>query len=162
MRRPDDMLLRPAVQPVAPAGTQTACRNFGNADGQTCCNAGRPFAFAVATFKTTIGCNREIVAKEANMADNTHWDTFKAESGNVLNKVKMLIHEGNVRRVVVKHGGRTVAEFPLTAGVLGAVLAPVLAAIGALVALLQECTIEVEREQWETAREETPQTAARS
>jgi hypothetical protein len=94
------------------------------------------------------------------VADNTYWDTFKAESGNVLNKVKMLIHEGNVRRVVVKHGGRTVAEFPLTAGVLGAVLAPVLAAIGALVALLQECTIEVERERPASGREEPPQSVA--
>ena len=78
-----------------------------------------------------------------------YWETFKAESGSVLNKVKMLIHEGNVRRVVVKNDGRTVAEFPLTAGVVGAVLAPVLAAIGALVALMQDCTIEVERERQE-------------
>jgi hypothetical protein len=45
----------------------------------------------------------------------------------------------------VKQGTRTVAEFPLTAGVVGAVLAPVLAAIGALIALLNDCTIEVER-----------------
>ena len=65
----------------------------------------------------------------------------------MLGKLKGFIHEGNVRRVVVKHEGRTLAEFPLTAGVVGAVLAPVLAAIGALVALLQDCTIEVEREQ---------------
>ena len=42
------------------------------------------------------------------MTDQTYWDTFKGESGSVLNKVKMLIHEGNVRRVVVKHDGRTV------------------------------------------------------
>jgi hypothetical protein len=55
------------------------------------------------------------------------------------------VHEGNVRRVVVKQGERTVAEFPLTAGVVGTVVAPVLAAIGALVALLNDCTIEVER-----------------
>ena len=79
------------------------------------------------------------------MADKTYWDTFKAESGNALGKIKGLIHEGNVRRVVVKHDDRVIAEFPLTAGVVGAVLAPVLAAIGALVALLQDCTIEVER-----------------
>ncbi len=91
------------------------------------------------------------------MADNTYWDTFKAESGNVVNKVRTLIHEGNVRRVVVKYEGRSVAEFPLTAGVVGAVLAPVLAAIGALVALLQECTIEIERERRDTDRDERPQ-----
>ena len=90
------------------------------------------------------------------MTDKTYWDTFKAESGNVLNRIKAIIHEGNVRRVVVKQGGRTVAEFPLTAGVVGAVLAPVLAAIGALMALLQGCTIEVERERDEASRDEPP------
>ena len=79
------------------------------------------------------------------MAENTYWDTFKTESENVLEKVKQLIHAGNVRRVIVKHQGRTVAEFPLTLGVVGAALAPVVAAIGAVVALLKECTIEVER-----------------
>ena len=93
------------------------------------------------------------------MADKTHWDTFKAESGSVLNRIRALVHEGNVRRVVVKQGSHTVAEFPLTAGVVGAVLAPVLAAIGALVALLQDCTIEVEREQSEVGREEEPRRA---
>ena len=69
------------------------------------------------------------------MSDKTYWDSFKAESENVVSKIKALIHEGNVRRVVIQQGGRTVAEFPLTAGGIGAVLAPVLAAIGALVAL---------------------------
>lgn len=76
----------------------------------------------------------------------TFWESFKTESENVVDKLKQLIHEGNVRRVVIQHQGRTVAEFPLTAGVVGAVLAPVLAAIGAIVALLKDCTIQVERE----------------
>jgi Domain of unknown function (DUF4342) len=75
----------------------------------------------------------------------TFWESFKAEGENAVEKVTQLVHEGNVRRIVVKHEGRTVAEFPLTAGVVGAVLAPVLAAIGALLALKKECTIEVER-----------------
>ena len=79
------------------------------------------------------------------MKAKTVWETFKAEGENVVEKVKQVVHEGNVRRVVVKHDGRKVAEFPLTAGVVGAVLAPVLAAIGALVALMQDCTIEIER-----------------
>jgi uncharacterized protein DUF4342 len=96
------------------------------------------------------------------MSDRTYWDTLKAESGNVLNRLKALIREGNVRRVVVKQEGRTIAEFPLTAGVVGAVLAPVLAALGALVALLQDCTIEVERERPEAARDEPAQSIARS
>ena len=95
------------------------------------------------------------------MADKTYWDSFKAESENILGKIKALIREGNVRRVVVQHEGRTVAEFPLTAGVVGAVLAPVLAAIGALVALLQDCTIQVERTTTESARDDRAQTAAR-
>ena len=79
------------------------------------------------------------------MTPKTVWETFKAEGENVVEKVKQIVHEGNVLRVVVKHEGRKVAEFPLTAGVVGAVLAPVLAAIGALVALMKECTIEIER-----------------
>ena len=79
------------------------------------------------------------------MKAKTVWETFKAEGENVVEKVKEIVHEGNVRRVVVKHQGRKVAEFPLTAGVVGAVLAPVLAAIGVLVALMKDCTIEIER-----------------
>jgi hypothetical protein len=68
-------------------------------------------------------------------------------SGNdVLEQAKRLIHEGNVRKVIVKQDERVVAEFPLTVGVGVAVLAPVVAAIGALVALLANCTIEVEKE----------------
>ena len=79
------------------------------------------------------------------MADKTCWESFKVESETVVDKVKNLIHEGNVRRVVVQHQGRTIAEFPLTAGVVGTVLAPVLAAVGAVVALLEDCTIQIER-----------------
>jgi hypothetical protein len=79
------------------------------------------------------------------MSDKTFWETIKTESENVLDKLKQLIHEGNVRRIVIQHQGHTVAEFPVTAGVLGAVLAPVLAAVGAIVALLKDCTIQVER-----------------
>jgi hypothetical protein len=79
------------------------------------------------------------------MTDRTWWESVEATGGELLEKLKQLIAEGNVRRVVVKQEGRIVAEFPLTFGVVGAVIAPVLAAIGALVALLNRCTIEVER-----------------
>ena len=79
------------------------------------------------------------------MTDKTAWESFKAESENVVDKIKSVIHEGNVRRVIVQHEGRTIAEFPLTAGVVGTVLAPVLAAVGALVALLKDCTVHIER-----------------
>ncbi len=62
-----------------------------------------------------------------------------------MDTLKKLVHEGNVRRVIVKQDGRTVVEFPLTVGVIGTVFAPMLAAAGALAAVLSECTIEVER-----------------
>jgi len=75
----------------------------------------------------------------------TSKETFQLQGGQVLDKVRQLIHEGNVRRITVKHDGRTIAEFPLTVGVVGTIFAPILAAIGALAALLAECTIEVER-----------------
>jgi hypothetical protein len=79
------------------------------------------------------------------MSEQTFWQTIEAKGGALLEQLKDLIAEGNVRRVRVRQKDRTVAEFPLTIGVVGAVLAPVLAAIGALAALLTECTIEVER-----------------
>jgi Domain of unknown function (DUF4342) len=79
------------------------------------------------------------------MTAKTFWESFKAEGENAAERLKQVVHEGNVRRVVVKQGDRIVAEFPLTAGVVGVVIAPVLAAIGALVAMMQDCTIEVER-----------------
>jgi len=89
------------------------------------------------------------------MSEKTFWESIKLDGGSIVDKVKELIHEGNVRRVVVKQGGRTIAEFPLTAGVVGAVLAPVLAALGALVALAKDCTIEVERGHADEPREKS-------
>jgi predicted ArsR family transcriptional regulator len=76
---------------------------------------------------------------------HTFWEKLEGTTNQVLEQLKTLIDEGNVRRVVVRQQGRTVAEFPLTAGVIGAVIAPVAAAIGALTALLADCTIEVEK-----------------
>jgi len=77
--------------------------------------------------------------------ERTFWQKLEGTTDNILNQLKKLIEEGNIRRVVVKQRGRTVAEFPLTAGVIGAVIAPVAAAIGAITALLTECSIEVEK-----------------
>jgi hypothetical protein len=85
------------------------------------------------------------------MADRTCWESVKAEGGAVLDKLREIIREGNVRRVRVRQGDRTIAEFPLTAGVVGVVLAPALAAIGALVALAKDCSIDVERDRPSTA-----------
>ena len=95
------------------------------------------------------------------MADKTWWESIKFDSEGILDRIKTLIHEGNVRRVVIQHQGHTVAEFPLTAGVVGAVLAPVVAAIGALVALLKDCTIQVERSESQSQPTEETRTAAR-
>jgi uncharacterized membrane protein len=80
------------------------------------------------------------------MTERTYWESVKAEGSAILDRVKEIIHEGNVRRVRVRQGDRTIAEFPLSAGIVGALLAPALAAIGAIVALAKDCTIDVERE----------------
>ena len=79
------------------------------------------------------------------MPEHTWWESVKVEGGDLLDRLKQVIHEGNVRRIIIKQGTRSVAEFPLTVGVVGAVIAPVLAAVGAIVALLSDCSIEVER-----------------
>jgi len=79
------------------------------------------------------------------MPERTYKESFKVAADQLLDAVKKLLHEGNVRRIVIKQEGRSVVEFPLTVGVVGVVFAPVLAAVGALAAVLTECTIEVER-----------------
>jgi hypothetical protein len=72
---------------------------------------------------------------------------FTINGDEVVAKVKELIHEGNVRRIIIKSDdGRTMLEVPLTIGIIGAALMPVLAAIGAAAALATRCTIVVERE----------------
>jgi hypothetical protein len=87
-----------------------------------------------------------ILIPEADMAQGTAWETIRGQGVQVVDEVKRLVREGNVRRVVVRQGDRVVAEFPLTVGVVGAIAAPALAAIGALVALLADCRLDVERE----------------
>jgi len=79
------------------------------------------------------------------MDQSTFKESFKVAAEQLVDAVKKLLHEGNVRRIVIKQEGKTVAEFPLTVGVVGAVVAPVLAAVGALAGVLTDCTIEVER-----------------
>jgi hypothetical protein len=78
---------------------------------------------------------------------NSYWESIKLDGQSIVEKIKDLVREGNIRRIRIKHGGDVIAEFPLTVGVVGAVLAPVAAAVGALIALLKDCTIEVEREE---------------
>ncbi len=74
-------------------------------------------------------------------------ETFSLKGEQILNKIKELIEEGNVRKISIHDkSGKELMSFPLSFGVVGALLAPVLAAIGALAALIGECTISVERE----------------
>ena len=94
------------------------------------------------------------------MPDKSCWESIKGDAQGLVDKLKSLLHEGNVRRVIVQHEGRTVAEFPLTAGVVAALLAPVLAAIGAIVAMLKDCTIQVERSEEPAAKNDEQRRAA--
>lgn len=80
------------------------------------------------------------------MAKTTQ-EEFKVSGEELLTKVKQLINEGNVRRIIIKNkDGKSLVEFPLMIGLVGTVLAPILAAVGAIAALVTECTIIVERE----------------
>lgn len=77
---------------------------------------------------------------------DTHTEEFRVNGEELLAKIKELIHEGNIRRILIKdRDGRTLIEFPLTFGVVGVVLAPTLAAVGAIAALVTEATIVVEK-----------------
>lgn len=80
------------------------------------------------------------------MATAKKKESFEVSGENLLKKVKELIKEGNVRRITIKDkSGKELIVLPLTVGVVGTVLVPALAAVGALAALLTECTIAVER-----------------
>jgi len=76
-------------------------------------------------------------------------EKFTVSGSQLVEKVKQLIHEGNIRKVRVLHEGRTVLEIPLSIGApaaaIGIMAAPILAALGAFAALITECTIEVEK-----------------
>ena len=85
------------------------------------------------------------------MAEPTCWESLKSEGGAVLERLKQLVHEGNVRSIRVRQGDRVVAVFPLTAGVVGLVVAPALAAVATLLALLSDCTIDIERDKDDTS-----------
>ena len=83
------------------------------------------------------------------MSERTWIHTVEAEAGHLVTKVEEMIAEGNVRKIIITHHGKTLAEVPLTAGVVGGavgiVVAPVLAAIGAIAAVVADCEIHVEK-----------------
>jgi hypothetical protein len=73
-------------------------------------------------------------------------EEFKLKGEEVVAKIKEIVHEGNVRRIVIQNEeGKSLIEIPLTLGVIGALLLPVWAAIGAIAALVADCTILVEK-----------------
>jgi len=75
-------------------------------------------------------------------------EEFKVKSEEIIEKVKELIHEGNVRRLIIKdEDGKVYLEIPVTFGVIGAIFAPVLAAVGAVATMVANLKIEVIREE---------------
>ena len=80
-----------------------------------------------------------------NPEQKSYTDELQVMGEQLLAKVKELLHEGNVRRIIIKQEGRTIMEFPLTIGVIGVFAAPMLVAIGAISALVAQFSIEVVR-----------------
>jgi hypothetical protein len=79
-------------------------------------------------------------------AENFRTEEFKVSGEELLKKIKELVHEGNIRRIVIKNkDGGTFMEIPLSVGVVGVLLAPTLAAVGAIAALVSEATLVVEK-----------------
>jgi len=70
---------------------------------------------------------------------------YEAAGAQLVDAAKNLLHEGNSRKISITRGSQTVAEFPLTFGILGAVVAPAVAALAAIAALASDCTVKVER-----------------
>ena len=81
-------------------------------------------------------------------------EEFKVKGEELIGKVKELIHEGNVRRIIIKDNeGKTYLEIPVTIGIIGALVAPILAAVGAVAAMVADLKIEVVRTEVKTKDE---------
>lgn len=87
-----------------------------------------------------------LVYLEGHSADGTWTERIQLRGSELVERTKELIREGNVRRIVIIKNDRTLMEIPVTVGVIGAVLMPTLAAIGAIAAVVTECTVLVERQ----------------
>ena len=82
--------------------------------------------------------------EEEKKQEKSRTEEFRLTGGEILNKVKEVIHQGNARRIILKdEQGKTFLEIPLTVGVVGAIVAPILAAVGAIAALASNLTIIV-------------------
>lgn len=80
------------------------------------------------------------------MSEKVHSEEFRVDGEKLIAKIREILHEGNIRRIIIKDKeGKTVMEIPVTIGVVGVLLAPQLAAIGAIAALLTEATVVVEK-----------------
>lgn len=80
------------------------------------------------------------------MSEKTHTEEFKIDGEKLIAKIKELLHEGNIRKLIIKDkDGKVLMEIPMTFGVVGVLLAPQLAAIGAIAALVTEATLVVEK-----------------
>jgi len=78
--------------------------------------------------------------------DASEWEEFQVSADDLISRVKELIREGNIRRIIIRNEKEEkIIEFPVTGGVIGAIIAPQLAALGAIAALATRCTIAVER-----------------
>ena len=82
------------------------------------------------------------------MPENFRTEEFKVEGEKLLARIKELIHAGNIRRIIIKDkDGKTLMEFPMTFGVADVLIAPQLAAIGAIAALITEATVVIEKKE---------------
>ncbi|MGO8946706.1 MAG: DUF4342 domain-containing protein [Ktedonobacterales bacterium] len=86
--------------------------------------------------------NPDTTQSEQRPGKHEEWQVMGDE---LVATMKKLLHEGNIRRIIIKHEGHAVLEIPLTVGVVGTLVAPWLAAVGAMGALLTQCSIEVVR-----------------
>lgn len=79
--------------------------------------------------------------------EKVHSEEFRVNGEELLGRIKNLVNEGNIRRIIIKDKeGKIIFEIPLTFGILGALIAPQLAAIGAIAALVTEATVVVEKD----------------
>jgi hypothetical protein len=86
------------------------------------------------------------LGQESNVNFQQVKEEFQVMGSNLVEKVKELIHEGNVQRVIIKNEqGHTLVEIPVTFAAIGVVAAPVLAAVGAIAGIVTKCTLVVER-----------------
>lgn len=80
------------------------------------------------------------------MTEKVHTEEFRVDGEKLIAKIREVLHQGNIRRIIIKDKeGKTVMEIPVTLGVVGVLLAPQLAAIGAIAALVTEATVVVEK-----------------